>query len=330
MRLIAASTTAAPQSSAAASYSRRFDYEQAAITLERVVEPYRNDELRELLDRVRAQQVEMLTLVAEIRRDVAEKRTEGLLPKVEELLRLKPDHAQGQSLLEKLRPLEHKRKLHDREIIYQAAAKCLARYDYAAALESLLQIDAEVRTPQLVKLIDDTRGKADEAAWLVRDLSEAVIYDEHLLAVAERLIKLRPGDAEVIKLADRLRKRETAAAPAGNAKDLWPKPPAESIWGPPLETITHFSRIDVSSLDSESLKNPAEFCVAAGLALQGLGQARLRINLFPPEKSGLLSLLKSRTRKKPKAAWGIDVGRAALRRSHEIPSRIRAGSVRSN
>ena len=37
----------------------------------------------------------MLTLVAEIRRTVAEKRTDGLLPKVEELLRLKPDHPQA-------------------------------------------------------------------------------------------------------------------------------------------------------------------------------------------------------------------------------------------
>jgi type IV pilus assembly protein PilM len=78
-----------------------------------------------------------------------------------------------------------------------------------------------------------------------------------------------------------------------------------------LETIDEFSRIDVSALNAECFNNPGEFCVAAGLALQALGQSRLRINLIPPEKSGLLSLLKSR--KKPKAAWGIDLGRAAIR-----------------
>jgi type IV pilus assembly protein PilM len=285
------------------------NYEQAALALEQTAEPYRTEELRQLLDEVRAKQVDLLTLMAEIRQAMAEKHTDRLLPKVEALLRLKPDHLQARALAERLRPLEHKQKLNQRDAIYKAAKAYLARHDYAAALESLQQISDDVRTSQLVRLIDETQAKAAETAWLTRDLREAVAYDEHLLPIAERLAQLRPRDAEAASFIDRLRISRGALAPG-----FLSQPPAGSVWGPPLETIAAFQRIDASSLDSPHFKSsPDRFCVAAGLALQGLERALLKINLVPPEKkAGLLSLLK--TKKKPvTSAWGIDVGRAAIR-----------------
>ncbi|MEX2138679.1 MAG: pilus assembly protein PilM [Pirellulales bacterium] len=279
------------------------DYEQAAVILEAVSEPYRTDELRQLLDDVRARQIDLLTLLAEIRCAVAEKQTDGLLPKVEELLRIKPDHSQALALADRLRPLAHKTKLAQRDSLYKAAKAELAQHAYAAALERLQQISPDLRTPQLARLIDETAAKAAEVAWLSRDLREAVAHDDHLLPIAERLAKLRPGDTEAASFIERLR----------GGKRSWSDPPASSVWGPPLESIAAFQRIDASSLDSPHFKaSPDRFGVAAGLALQGLGRALLNINLVPPEKTGLLSRLKTK-KKRVMSAWGIDVGRAAIK-----------------
>jgi type IV pilus assembly protein PilM len=289
------------------------EYEQAAIALEAVVEPYRTDELRELLDLVRSRQVDVLTLVAEIRRAVADHRTDGLLPKVEELLRLKPNHPQARSLAERLRPLEFKKKAQDRDSLYKAAKAHLDRHEYAEALKHLEQIPEDVRTRELQKLIADVQSKAAEVAWLSRDLREAVSYDQLLLPIAERLAKLRPGDADATAFISR-----GALAPGSR-----PKPdasacrlmstPDTSVWGPPLETVAAFNRIDTSSLECDQFKSsPDRFCVAAGLALQALGKALVNINLMPPEKTGLLGLLKTK-KKSVTSAWGIDVGRAAIK-----------------
>jgi type IV pilus assembly protein PilM len=292
------------------------DYEQAAIALESVAEPYRTGELRELLDLVRSRQVDVLTLVADIRRAVADRRTEGLLPKVEELLRLKPDHPQARSLAQRLRPLEFKRKSHDRDALYSAAKAQIDRHEYADALKLLEQIPEDVRTRELQKLIAEIQSKAAEVTWLSRDLREAVAYDEHLLPIAERLAKLRPGDADSAAFIGRVGQ----ASPDKMGSQRKPNsvcqlisPPEKSIWGPPLETISAFNRIDASSLECDDFKYSRDrFCVAAGLALQALGKALININLVPPEKTSLLGLLKTK-KKAVASAWGIDVGRAAIK-----------------
>jgi type IV pilus assembly protein PilM len=288
-----------------------YDYEQAAIALEAVAEAYRTDELRELLDLVRIRQIEMLTLVADIRRAVADRHTDGLLTKVEELLRLKPDHPQARVLAKRLRPLEFKKKAQDRDALFSAAKSHLDRHAYAEALKQLEQIPEDMRTGELQSLIADVQSKAAEVAWLSRDLREAVAYDQHLLPVAERLAKLRPGDVDAARFIS-----PRAPAPGGQPNTAAPRlisPPETSLWGPPLEAITAFNRIDTSTLNCDQFKSsPDRFCVAAGLALQALGKAIFNINLIPPEKTGLLGLLKTK-KKAATSAWGIDVGRAAIK-----------------
>ena len=216
-------------------------------------------------------------------------------------------------LAERLRPLEQKRKRNDRETLYQSAQSQLARHDYSAALAQLRLIPVEVRTPQLVKLINETDAKAAESAWLRRDLLEAVVYDEHLLPIAERLLKLHPKDQELNKLIDRLREKAAAIGKQPNAKSDWPRPPAKSTWGPPLEAVSAFRRIDTAAIKNVPAFQDGcdRFCVAAGLALQGLGKGLIGVNLIPPEKTSLLG--RFRSKKTPTFAWGIDVGRAAIK-----------------
>jgi type IV pilus assembly protein PilM len=282
----------------------RSDYEQAALLLEAVPHSYRTAELVEVLDHVRSRQIEVLTLAGEIRRAVTEKRTDGLLPKVEQLLALKPDHAQARSLAERLRPMVQKQKLALRDALYKTAKAHLEACNYAAAVEQLEQIPAEVCTSQLVTFIEETRGKAAEVEWLTRDLTQAVVQDEWHGPLAERLLKLQPNNTVAATIAQRIK--------AG--KRVCPAPPPTSQWAGRLETIAGFRHIDLSALsDASTRSNPGRLAVAAGLALVGLQRAWLSINLAPSENEGLLAgLLKTRGKAR-RSAWGVDVGQSALR-----------------
>jgi Tfp pilus assembly PilM family ATPase len=62
------------------------------------------------------------------------------------------------------------------------------------------------------------------------------------------------------------------------------------------------------------LRHPGRFAVACGLALTGIKQAVLPINLLSAEQRGVLSrvthLMRSRS---PRSAWGIDIGGSGLK-----------------
>ncbi len=145
-------------------------------------------------------------------------------------------------------------------------------------------------------------------------MREAVAYDEHLLPIAQRLVKLCPDDSAAVKLIGVLEHRANPAAADPTAGTVnWPVPPAKSAWRFPIQPVDRFQRIDTTQLQMPQFTaEPGNFCVAAGLALQALQQAFLTANLAPREKTGVLGLLKSR-KPRPTTAWGIDLGRCALK-----------------
>src|SRR5262249_4541613 len=139
------------------------------------------------------------------------------------------------------------------------------------------------------------------------------VYDERLLHIAERLLKLHPRDAQAKQAIETLR-RQSALDPAERLKSNSPRPrfPAKSHWGFPIAIVRGFAKIDVDGGATKVLRRPDDFCVAIGVALQGLDRARLNTNLLPPEKSGVLGRLKIRKRP-PTKAWGIDLGQDSIK-----------------
>jgi type IV pilus assembly protein PilM len=95
----------------------------------------------------------------------------------------------------------------------------------------------------------------------------------------------------------------------------WSKPPAATTLGLPIDLATGLHGIEPGpKFDADSFKeNPGSFYVACGLALQGIGRAPLSINLRPPDEGVLGSLSRITKRVSTRAAWGIDVGRSALK-----------------
>ncbi len=125
---------------------------------------------------------------------------------------------------------------------------------------------------------------------------------------------MRPKDEEVARIATRLRYQAIHGKTDVNGHAPFPKPLSRSVWGPPLETVAEFARIDTQGLKDEAFtKQPGRFCVAAGLALQGLARCVVEVNLAPPEKGSMVSGLFKPRKRPTTTAWGIDLGRAAVK-----------------
>ncbi|MHB1034684.1 MAG: pilus assembly protein PilM [Pirellulales bacterium] len=301
---------------ALASYAGR-DYQRTRQLIEQLPGEFLTNDLKELLDQASAAEQEAASLLAEIRRSVAAKRTDGLLQKVERLLILKPHHEQARALAEKLRSREQLQLEKQRDRLFHAARTSLQRHDYETAANWLDAIAPSVRTPEVTRLLDEADLKAREVAWMVEDLRDATAWDEHLLPIAERLLEWKPRDEALRPWVQELR-RQDARRRAGEIPTLPPRPDREKAprrIGYSLDTVGKLRRIVPAAGDRPTIfqNEPASFCVACGLALQGLDQAPVATNLIPARKGALASLVQAVRKRKPRAAWGIDLGQSALK-----------------
>ena len=278
------------------------DYDAAARLIDQVPPPLRSEELESLRADIAERKREIAVLGSELRRAVHEKRLLDLPPQIERLLTLKPDHAYAKALAGRVQ-----------ERLAAAAEKKLAEHHYDAALHLLERIGPHGVTPRSEEL----RRKAVELACLSWDLRNAPVIDQTLTAVAERVRRLAPGDARLVRLCDELKRR---SQPAGAQQPLepvcWARPPQETPLGVPVEWLAGFRRfVCAETLDrSDLLRNPGRFAVACGLALAGVKQAAVGIDLLRGQQRGLRDRVAGMIRpKSTRAAWGIDLGGSALK-----------------
>ena len=278
------------------------DYSAAMRVLEAVPTALRTDEANELADAVRERIEEIATLGNEIRAAVASNKMLDLLPKLDRLLELQPNHAQAKLITEKVE-----------KVICRSAQELLAGQQYDAALELLDRVPESLETLNVLKL----RKFASELSWLFWDLRNAPVVDATLRAVAERLVKLAPRDKQAVKLSAELARRiEKAAGKSPDTLITWSPPPEKTSLGRPVDWLTGFRRIEVSkSVDASVLaEHKSRLYVAAGLALDGIGKSALGIRLDPAATGGLLGRARRAIRKRAAAtAWGIDLGPTGLK-----------------
>jgi type IV pilus assembly protein PilM len=275
-------------------------YENAQTLLERVPAALRNEGIEHLLGEVRSKRNEILTLGGEIRQALAEKKTLELMPKLERLIELQPKHQQAREMAAQLRLR-----------LLEAARKQIARFKYQEALDLVQRVPAFLREQDDENIL----VQASELAWLTADLQTSPVVDSVLVAVAQRLHKLAPANPQAVRLQQELQQR------AGKrGKDprypavAWATAPQRTRVGIPVEWLGGFGRLHSEALleKPDYVKHPGAFFVACGLALQGLEQAPVQLNLAPKKKSGLgFSLLKRK--RAPQSAWGFDVGDTSLK-----------------
>ena len=285
----------------------RHDYQAAMAALAELPEHLQDDSVRTLRERSTVSHAEITSLLVDIRAGVAQKQFRHLLNKVERLLELKPDHAQGRQLAERLRSIERSR-------LVTAAQDNLSRHEYAAAAGWLSQIPDFARTAETDALLNDCQSKAAEVDWLLADLHQSALLNKSLVAVARRLLQLQPNNEQAKSLAARL--QQEIKRLGGDWEGLpWVRPAATSAWGFPVETLFGFQRIDTSGLPMlRSAGAPRRFGAATGAAVQGLMQSSISTNLMPRDKGKRLGLFKrSAATGGFRTAWGLDLGKSSLK-----------------
>jgi type IV pilus assembly protein PilM len=277
-------------------------YEGAIAELQDIPEQFREDDLQAVLKDALAKRNEVLALSGDIRAAIEQKRTGDLLPKIERLLKLKPNHEQAQKLAVQLR---------DRLVV--SAKKKLAEHQYEEAVNLLEQVPSFVRTPEMAKLSDH----ASELAWLADDLRLSPVADKTLVEIADRLLKAAPTHPQAAKLKQQAQER--IAKPLADSRHryhAWASAPKRTTLGWPVDWLTGFNSIRVpDEAHAEVFRaNPGRFFVALGLALQGLDKAPVDMNLLPAEKGFSLKNLSSMLRKRgAKSAWGLDLSAFGLK-----------------
>jgi type IV pilus assembly protein PilM len=280
-----------------------FDYDEAALLLEQVPPPCRNQDIEQLQTRIAERREEIAAIDRELREAVQAKRLLDLPTTIGRLLALKPDHAYAKELAERVWSR-----------LVDAAEKRLADYRHDDALQLLERVAPNCRSPRVEQL----RRQAGELAWLGFDLRNAPTIDATLLAVAKRLRQLTPGDAATVKLCDEVERRAKRAEIHKRPTPVaWARPPQETALGIPVEAPATFRRIqcaDPAAGDVELLRSPGRFAVACGLALAGLKRAALQVNLLAAAQQGMLNRASRLMRPHAdRAAWGLDLGMSGLK-----------------
>ena len=127
-----------------------------------------------------------------------------------------------------------------------------------------------------------------------------------------------PTTARAAKLGDEVERRlRLAQAPGRTVPVAWAPAPPETPLGAAVDGLGGFHRlICAESLlgESDVRRFPGRFAIACGLALAGLKQAAVRINLLAAEQRGVLSRAARLVRPRgTRAAWGLDLGPSGLK-----------------
>jgi type IV pilus assembly protein PilM len=290
------------------------DYAGALESLERIPPPLRDEEMQTLIKELQGYVQEVETLQRELEAAVprAQPQDASLLSgKVERLLDLRPEDARTRRWLAGLEELQQRHQVSERERLMRAAKEHVERFEYEPALECLRQIAPVVRTPELEKQID----LLAELAWLKWDLCHAPVIDATLIGVGQRLLKLKPDDRDAAAHLGTMQIKLQAPPPGVRlAAPRWIKAPDTTPIGHPIDWVGGFRRIGGELLQAEGMRaHPGCFCVAAGLALQGLELAPIRLNLMP-SREGLLGRMTAALRKSASdSAWGLDLSSWGLK-----------------
>jgi type IV pilus assembly protein PilM len=282
----------------------RHDYQGARTELESVPEQMRNQRAVDLLREACARDDEVRRLSGEVARSVKAGELTGLGIKLERLLVLQPDHEIIRRLAIQFRTRQ----------IRSAQAR-LADHDYEQALAMLDAIPLSQWNEEVEKI----KSEAAELDWLSSDLKHAAIADKTLLAIAERLVKLRPADDEAAQLAQRVRSAmaKPPRDPRAVAANL--SAPESSVLGIPVVWLALPKRIGLTADAGDAMRRwPGFFWPACGLALQGVERADISINLAAPRQKGgaakgVLQRFAWGRKKGMRAAWGIDLGSTSLK-----------------
>jgi len=278
---------------------QRQAYQEAVQVLMSVPAALRNGDVQALADRAQACQAEYLDLRRQLVEAVRAKRLLGQRATIDRLLQLRADDEQTRGLAQRLR-----------EGVVKAAEQKLSQHRYDQALRLLDEVPAVAQDETVARLTD----RAKELHWLLTATRSAAVVNPTLLALAEKLLKLAPDHAEMRQLYERLRAR--GAQPPDDPTHVAPNwTPAQSqSLGLPVQWLGGLRRLTCGTAVAAQLRrHPGRFFTAIGLALQGLEQAAVDINLAVADRTATKSKWSLWRGQPAHSAWGLDLGEAAVK-----------------
>ncbi len=86
----------------------------------------------------------------------------------------------------------------------ELARKCLARHDYDQVIQIIERIPEKKRNAELVALLDESHDKADEIAFLICEIDEAVRFRDRQTALkkAGALLEIKPGHHRALEVQE--------------------------------------------------------------------------------------------------------------------------------
>ena len=277
------------------------DYPGAIRLLEGIPKTLRSEEFQGLLTEASERQQELAFLGGELRAALQSKKIIAAAPKIARLLELKPGHVQARQLAEQIQ-----------KRFAQAAEAKIAEFRYEEAVKILAEVPKSLWNAETAAL----GSRANELAWIAWDLRNAAAVDRPLLAVAGRLRQLAPADP-------RPETRRRDAPPPHPGREGGPADPAalgpgptETPLGLPVDWLNGLGSIEPGdALDRVVVgANPGCFAVACGLALQGLGQSQVQLNLrIQPQQNAIGKVAGLFRPKSASVAWGLDLGSSGIK-----------------
>jgi Tfp pilus assembly PilM family ATPase len=275
-------------------------YERAYEKLEAIPEPLRPAGFKELMADVRGRRNELLMLSGEIREAVDSNRRHEILPKLERLLTIKPDHEQARKLAVDLR-----------DQVLKAAKKKLLSKSYDEARSLLEVVPSFARTDE----VDDLFDKAAELECLMTTIQQAPVADTATLGVVKRLTKMISKDPTSQQQLDKFTQaNQTVAADPRMAYRTWSAPPKRFHFDLPVDWLGQPQRLGqvADDLKAKLREHPGQFFVAFGLALQAIEKSSVDFN-FDAKGESLLGGLLAFSKTTKKLGWGIDLSDTGLK-----------------
>lgn len=275
-------------------YLERSSFGKSLKTLNAIPEPVRTSEMIELISKVEQKDAEFRRLSVEIETLVRKQEFLDALPKIEMLAKLRPHDATlpklASDITQRLARKVEKLRLQGR---FKEAYQLIQRIGDLGSTEQTEQLKKEL----------------EEVVWLTNYIKRAQTLDVNLISVLDYLAE-KTSVEKISEFAGQARQRLAAASRKQTKYPAWTAPPTDLVTGIPVRNgrtvrqIANLSTIALNGYDQNG------FIVAAGLALQGLGSAKIGINLNKSQKKGFLGF---GGRKFATEAWGIDFGQSAVK-----------------
>jgi serine/threonine protein kinase/formylglycine-generating enzyme required for sulfatase activity len=93
---------------------------------------------------------------------------------------------------------------NDLASLEELAHKCIARHDYDQVVQIVEHIPEEQRTAPLTSMLERARSKADEIAFLICEIDEAVRFENRATAIrkARELLAIKPGHHRALEVLE--------------------------------------------------------------------------------------------------------------------------------